>query len=331
MAMDFSNEVILITGGTGSFGRKFTEIVLKEYNPKVVRIFSRGELKQDNMRRLFHDDPRLRFFIGDVRDKDRLWRAMDGVNIVIHAAALKQVPACEYNPIEAIRTNIDGAINVIDTAIDRGVKKVIALSTDKAVHPVNLYGATKLVAEKLFIQANVYSGGKGTRFSVVRYGNVVGSRGSIIPVIESQKKEGVITLTDERMTRFWITQSQAVHFILERLQEMEGGEIFIPKIPSMRIIDLIEVLAPNCERKVIGIRPGEKIHETLLSVEEARHSLEFNDYFLIEPEFPFWNSNKFNGVASKLPEGFEYTSRDNKKWLTKEELTKMLKELHYEE
>jgi len=328
---DLDDKVILITGGTGSFGKKFTEVALKEYNPMAIRIFSRGELKQFKMRQLFNNNPKLRFFIGDVRDKERLWRAMKGVDIVVHAAALKQVPACEYNPIEAVKTNIDGAVNVIDTAIDRGVKKVMALSTDKAVHPVNLYGATKLVAEKLFIQANVYSGGKGTRFSVVRYGNVVGSRGSIVPVIKRQREEGIITLTDERMTRYWITQSQAVHFILNRLQEMKGGEIFIPKLPSMRVVDLIDALAPDCEKKIIGIRPGEKIHETLLSLEEARHSLEFKDYFLIEPEFSFWNQNGFNGEGSKLPEGFEYTSEGNKRWLTKEELLKMIEELHYEE
>jgi len=325
------DKVVLVTGGTGSFGKKFAEIVLKEYNPKAIRIFSRGELKQFKMRQLFHNNPKLRFFIGNVRDKERLWRAMKGVDVVVHAAALKQVPACEYNPIEAVRTNIDGAVNVIDTAIDRGVEQVMALSTDKAVYPVNLYGATKLVAEKLFIQANVYSGGKKTKFSVVRYGNVVGSRGSIVPVIKSQKKKGVITLTDERMTRFWITQEQAVHFILNKIEEMKGGEIFIPKLPSMRIVDLIETLAPDCAKKVIGIRPGEKIHETLLSLEEARHSLEFKDHFLIEPEFTFWSLNGFNGEGSKLPEGFEYTSENNKRWLTKEELLKMIGEVHYEE
>ncbi len=324
-------KVVLVTGGTGSFGKKFTEVVLSECNPKAVRIFSRGELEQLKMRQLFHDDPRLRFFIGDVRDKDRLWRAMKGVDIVVHAAALKQVPTCEYNPIEAVRTNVEGAMNVIDTAIDRGVEKVMALSTDKAVHPVNLYGATKLVAEKLFIQANVYSGSEGTKFSVVRYGNVVGSRGSIVPLIKMQEKEGVITLTDERMTRFWITQGQAVRFILARIGEMKGGEIFIPKLPSMRVVDLIEALAPSCTVKVIGIRPGEKLHETLLSIEEARHSLEFGKYFLVEPDFPFWSRHLSKDGGSRLPEGFEYTSKGNDRWLTKDELLKMVEELHYEE
>ncbi len=328
--MELEDKTLLVTGGTGSFGNKFVEIVLKEYNPKSIRIFSRDELKQFQMRQKFNDDPRLRFFIGDVRDKNRLWRAMDGVDIVIHAAALKQVPTCEYNPIEAVNTNINGAVNVIDTAIDRSVEKVIALSTDKAAHPVNLYGATKLVAEKLFIQANAYTGGKQPKISVVRYGNVVGSRGSVIPVILNQKSNGIVTLTDKRMTRFWITQEQAVYFIIKCIDMMHGGEIFIPKIPSMNVIDLIDVLAPECKREIIGIRPGEKIDETLLTLEEARHTVEFEDYFVIEPEFPFWKQVSFEG-DNRLPEGFEYTSSKNKKWLTKEELIKMLEDLHYEE
>jgi len=328
--LELEDKTLLVTGGTGSFGNKFVEIVLKEYNPKSIRIFSRDELKQFQMRQKFNDDPRLRFFIGDVRDKNRLWRAMDGVDIVIHAAALKQVPTCEYNPIEAVNTNINGAVNVIDTAIDRSVEKVIALSTDKAAHPVNLYGATKLVAEKLFIQANAYTGGKQPKISVVRYGNVVGSRGSVIPVILNQKSNGIVTLTDKRMTRFWITQEQAVYFIIKCIDMMHGGEIFIPKIPSMNVIDLIDVLAPECKREIIGIRPGEKIDETLLTLEEARHTVEFEDYFVIEPEFPFWKQVSFEG-DNRLPEGFEYTSSKNKKWLTKEELIKMLEDLHYEE
>ena len=260
--MNLSGKIILLTGGTGSFGKKFTEIVLKEHNPKVIRIFSRGELKQQKMREQFNNE-RLRFFIGDVRDRNRLYRAMNNDDIVVHAAALKQVPTCEYNPIEAIKTNINGAINVIDAAIDNDVEKVMALSTDKAVHPINLYGATKLVAEKLFIQANSYTGKRETIVSCVRYGNVVGSRGSVIPVFKEQRKKGVITITDERMTRFWITQEQAVKFIIDCIEKMKGGEVFIPKIPSMKITDLIDVIAPEAKREVVGIRPGEKINEVL--------------------------------------------------------------------
>lgn len=323
--MSLSNKTILLTGGTGSFGKKFAEIVLKEHNPKVVRIFSRGELKQQKMREQF-DDERLRFFIGDVRDRDRLHRAMNNVDIAVHAAALKQVPACEYNPIEAVRTNIDGAVNVIDAAIDNGVKKVMALSTDKAVHPINLYGATKLVAEKLFIQANSYTGKRKTIISCVRYGNVVGSRGSVIPVFKEQRGKGIVTITDERMTRFWITQEQAARFIIDCIEKMKGGEVFIPKIPSMKVTDLSDVIAPEAKRKVIGIRPGEKINEVLLIGEEARHSREFNSYFVIEPEHPFWNKDNFKEGKSLL-EGFRYTSGDNDWWLTKDDLKKMLKDL----
>lgn len=328
--MDFSNSVILVTGGTGSFGNKFIEILLNKYQPEAIRVFSRDELKQLQMRQRFNDDPRLRFFIGDIRDKDRLWRALEGVDIVVHAAALKQVPTCEYNPIEAIKTNINGAINIIDVAIDRGVEKVMALSTDKAAHPINLYGATKLVAEKLFVQANVYSGGKKPKFSVVRYGNVVGSRGSIIPLILSQKKKGIVTLTDERMTRFWITQEQAVNFVIRCIDIMKGGEIFIPKLPSTRVTDLIDILAPECKREIIGIRPGEKIHETLLPSEEARHAREFENYYIVEPEFPFWTVNS-GGEGNELPEGFEYASNTNERWLTKDELKKMMEDFIYEE
>jgi len=323
--MNFSNKTILLTGGTGSFGKKFTEIVLKEHDPKVIRIFSRGELMQQKMREQFNDK-RLRFFIGDVRDRNRLYRAMNNVDIVVHAAALKQVPTCEYNPIEAVKTNIDGSINVIDAAIDNGVEKVMALSTDKAVHPINLYGATKLVAEKLFIQANSYTGERKTIISCVRYGNVVGSRGSVIPVFKEQKKKAVVTITDERMTRFWITQEQSVRFVIGCVEKMKGGEVFIPKIPSMKVTDLIDVIAPNAKREVIGIRPGEKINEVLLIEEEARHSKEFNSYFVVEPEHPFWSRNNLKEGKS-LPEGFRYASGDNGWWLTKEELKKILKGL----
>lgn len=323
--MSLSGKIILVTGGTGSFGKKFSEVVLKEHNPKVIRIFSRGELMQQKMREQFNDE-RLRFFIGDVRDRDRLYRATNNVDIVVHAAALKQVPTCEYNPIEAIKTNIDGAINVIDAAIDNEVEKVMALSTDKAVHPINLYGATKLVAEKLFIQANSYTGERKTIISCVRYGNVVGSRGSVIPVFKEQKKKGIVTVTDERMTRFWITQEQAVRFIIDCIEKMKGGEVFIPKIPSMKVTDLIDVIAPNAKREVTGIRPGEKINEVLLIEEEARHSKEFDSYFVVEPEHPFWSKDNLKGGKS-LSEEFRYSSGDNDCWLTKDDLKKMLKDL----
>lgn len=322
--MTLIDKTVLVTGGTGSFGKKFTEIVLKEHAPKAIRIFSRGELLQLQMRQRFNDDPRLRFFIGDVRDKDRLSRAMNGVDIVVHAAALKQVPACEYNPIEAIRTNIDGAANVIDAAIDNAVEKVMALSTDKAVHPVNLYGATKLVAEKLFVQGNAYAGKRRTKLSVVRYGNVIGSRGSVIPLFLEQRKTGKVTITDERMTRFWITLEQGVRFVIDCINRMEGGEIFVPRMPSMRMTDLADVIAPKAEKEIIGIRPGEKINEVLLTEEEALHAREFDKYFVVEPEHPFWDGNHLEG-GKPVPEGFRYTSDGNDQWLTSEELRKMVR------
>ena len=321
----FKDKIILLTGGTGSFGNKFTEIVLKKHDPEAVRIFSRGEKKQLDMNNRFNDD-RLRFFIGDVRDKDRLHRAMTDVDIVVHAAALKQVPACEYNPIEAVRTNVDGTINVIDAAIDNGIERVMAISTDKAVHPVNLYGATKMTAEKLFIQGNSYSGKIETKFSCVRYGNVIGSRGSVVPLFMEQKKKGVITITDKKMTRFWIKIEQGVEFVIDCINKMKGGEIFIPKIPSMKIIDLAEAIAPEVEKKVIGIRPGEKVHEILLTEDEAGHSKDFDDSFVIEPEHSFWNADNLKGGKS-LPEGFRYSSDKNDKWLTKNEIMKIIKEL----
>jgi len=319
------DKVILLTGGTGSFGNKFTEIVLKEHEPESIRIFSRGEKKQFDMNNRFNDD-RLRFFIGDVRDKDRLRRAMNDVDIVVHAAALKQVPACEYNPIEAVRTNVDGAINVVDTSIDNGVDRVMAISTDKAVHPVNLYGATKMTAEKLFIQGNTYSGKADTKFSCVRYGNVIGSRGSVIPLFLEQKKKGIVTITDEKMTRFWMRLEQGVRFVINCINRMKGGEVFIPKISSMKVTDLAEIVAPDAEKKVIGIRPGEKIHEILLTEDESRHSREFNDCFMIEPEYSFWNMNNLEG-GKPLPEGFRYPSDNNKKWDPREDLKKIIKEL----
>jgi len=282
----FTNQTILVTGGTGSFGKRFIASVLKQ-NVKKVIVFSRDELKQYEMAQEF-TDPRVRFFIGDVRDKDRLYRAFDGVDIVIHAAALKHVGACEYNPFEAVKTNIHGAQNIIEAAIDRGVKKVIALSTDKAASPINLYGATKLASDKLFVAGNSYAGDKETRFSVVRYGNVVGSRGSVVPFFKKLKEDGatVIPVTDERMTRFWITLDQGVQFVIDSLERMKGGEIFIPKIPSMNILDLAKAIAPECATEIVGIRPGEKLHEAMITEDDARHTLEYADHFVIQPEFP---------------------------------------------
>ena len=318
----FDGKTILVTGGTGSFGKMFTSLLLKEWNPDSVRIYSRGELLQWEMQQKIQDD-RLRFFIGDVRDKDRLYRAMNDVDIVVHAAALKQVPAAEYNPMEAVKTNIDGASNIINASIDNGVEKVMALSTDKAVHPVNLYGATKMVAEKLFVQGNAYAGGRNTRFACTRYGNVVGSRGSIIPLFLEQRKQGRVTITDERMTRFWLTLEQGARFVAQCIETMRGGEIFVPKIPSMRITDLAKIVAPDCEVEIIGIRPGEKLHEVLLTEDEARHSIDMEDYFVIEPELKFWNQN--NGHKGKsLPEGFRYSSESNTTWLDADELMSMV-------
>lgn len=319
----FKDKIILVTGGTGSFGKKFSEILTAEYQPRTIRVFSRGELLQMEMHNAFHDD-RLRFLIGDVRDKNRLSRAMNGVDIVIHAAALKQVPTCEYNPIEAIKTNIEGSINIIDAAIDNSVEKVMAISTDKAVHPVNLYGATKMVAEKLFVQANSYTGGeRKTKFSVVRYGNVVGSRGSVIPLFKEQMKIGEITLTDRRMTRFWLTLDQGVRFVINSLEMMKGGEIFIPKIPSMKISDLAQTMAPSAQVKEIGIRPGEKLHEVLLTEDESRHAKEFDTHFIIEPEHAFWRSEPFTG-GKPVEEGFRYSSETNDKWLSGVELKRIV-------
>jgi len=326
--MSLNDKTILITGGTGSFGQKFTEIILKKHNPKSVRIYDNRELAEVEMERKFNDS-RLRFFIGDVRDRNRLDRAMNGVNIVVHAAALKHVPICEYNPIEAVKTNIDGAVNVIDVAIDNEVEKVIAVSTDKAVYPVNLYGATKMVAEKLFVQANSYSGGKKPIFSCSRYGNVVGSSGSVVPLFLEQKKKGEITITDEKMTRFWITLEEGVNFVIDCIGMMRGGEIFIPKISSMKIIDLAEVIASGAKRKIIGVRPGEKLHEVLLTEEEALHAKEFDKFFIIEPEHPFWHKDNFQD-GKPLPLGFKYASNTNTEWLTKEKMAELLKNIEIE-
>ena len=302
MGIDLKEKTIMITGGTGSFGKQCTETLLRMGPPRRLIIFSRDELKQHEMQQQF-SDPCLRFFIGDVRDRDRLQRAMSEVDMVIHAAALKQVPACEYNPFEAVKTNILGAVNVIDAAIDCGVDRVIALSTDKAVSPINTYGATKLCAEKLFVQGNAYSGLDGTRLSCVRYGNVVASRGSVVPLFVDQRSTGVITITDERMTRFWITLDQGVDFVLRCLQMMQGGEIFVPKIPSMSIMDLATAIAPECKTKVTGVRPGEKIHELLVSPEESRSTLEFQDMFVVQPAHKWWNGDNLD-VGKPLPDGF---------------------------
>lgn len=325
--MDWSRKIVLLTGGTGSFGHKFTEIMLSKYKPKVIRIFSRDELKQWEMEKKFNKDKRLRFFIGDVRDEQRLKRAMDGAHIVVHAAALKQVPMCEYNPFEAVKTNILGAQNVINAAIDHNIKKVMAISSDKAVNPVNLYGATKMCMEKLFIAANSYVGGqRRTRMSCVRYGNVVGSRGSITPLFKEQKISGTISITDKRMTRFWITLEQGVAFVIKAIEIMQGGEVFVPRIPSMKILDFAEAVAGGCKIKIIGIRPGEKIHECLLTEDEARHALEFEDFFLIEPEHPWW-SDKVTKGGKVVPDGFRYTSKQNEQQLSKKEIKEMIANL----
>lgn len=317
--VDWSQESVLVTGGTGSFGKKFTEIMLREYRPHRLVIFSRDELKQHEMRVSGFEHSSLRYFIGDVRDVERLKRALAGVTVVVHAAALKQVPVCEYNPFEAIQTNIMGGRNVIDAAIDRGVRRILALSTDKAVNPINLYGATKLCAEKMFVQANAYAGAQNTRFSCARYGNVVGSRGSVIPIFLEQRKRGKITITDPRMTRFWLTLEQGVRFVIRCLEQMHGGEIFVPKIPSMRLVDLAETVAPGCEVEYIGIRPGEKLHEVLVSDDESRNTLETEEMFIIQPHHPWWKSENWVH-AKQLPEGFRYSSDTNERWLTRREL-----------
>ena len=320
------NKTILLTGGTGTFGNAFARYVLENCNPKVIRIFSRDEKKQDDMHRKFNDS-RLSFLIGNVRDKSRLERAMKDVDIVIHAAALKQVPACEYNPIEAVKTNINGGINIIDSALDNNIDKILLISSDKAVHPVNLYGATKMVSEKLFVQGNSYVTTtdklkRFPKFSCIRYGNVVGSRGSVVPLFQEQKKTGTITVTDSDMTRFWLKIEDGIKFVVDCLDRMNGGEIFIPKIRSMKIMDLANIVAPDAKKKIIGIRPGEKLHEVLLTEDESRHSKEFDSFFVIEPEFPFWNVTKLEG-GRPLPEGFRYTSNISER-LTEEEIRGML-------
>ena len=320
-------KTILITGGTGSFGKACVKKLLKEHKPKAIRIFSRDELKQWEMQREFDNDPRLRFLIGDVRDAQRVKRATEGVDIVIHAAAMKQVPACEYNPMEAIKTNVDGAMNVINACLDNDVPKVIALSTDKAASPVNLYGATKLCSDRLFIQSNAYRGPKRrTQFSVVRYGNVMGSRGSVIPLFRAQKETGKLTITDDRMTRFWITLPQAVDLVLTSLEIMQGGEMFVPKIPSMKVVDLAKTIAPDATCRIVGIRPGEKLHECLITKEEGRIAYEMKDrYVVLSPSLEGMQHDikKYKG-AKKLAEGFEYHSDTNDHILSGKEMDSLL-------
>lgn len=322
--MDLNGKTILITGGTGSLGKKLTAKILSNYRPKKLIILSRDELKQSEMMRSF-SDPCLRFFIGDVREKDRLYRAFDGVDYVVHAAALKQVPAAEYNPFEAIKTNILGAQNVIDVSVDLGVKKVVALSTDKAANPINLYGATKLCSDKLFIAGNSYAGSKPTRFSVVRYGNVVGSRGSVIPLFLKMRETGVLPITDSRMTRFWITMDQGAELVLTSLDRMKGGEIFVPKIPSATMMDVAKAIAPQCETKIVGIRPGEKLHETLISEDDGRLTLEYDNYYVIQPQFTWWGEERKNG-GRPVSEGFSYSSDNNKEVLSIMQIKNIIKE-----
>lgn len=317
----WSEASVLVTGGTGSFGRKFVEVMLARYRPRRLVVFSRDELKQSEMAARFRD-PSLRFFVGDVRDRRRLERALHGVDVVFHAAALKQIPSCEYNPFEAIQTNVVGAQHVIDAAIDQGVRRVVAISTDKAVNPVNLYGATKLCAEKLFVQGNTYGYARGTIFSVVRYGNVIGSRGSVIPLFLSQRAGGAVTVTDPAMTRFWLRLDQGVAFAIRCAELMRGGEIFVPKIPSMRLLDLVEAVAPGCRLEVIGIRPGEKLHEVLVAEEESRQVVEFDDLFVLEPLYPSWAFRARDG-GKRPGTGFRYSSDANTWWLSPAEMREL--------
>ncbi len=327
----FKNSSILITGGTGSFGQSFVGLTLKTYKPRRLIIFSRDEMKQWEMGKLFKEDPRVRFFIGDVRDKDRLHRALHTIDFVVHAAATKIVPSAEYNPFECIKTNIVGAMNLIDACIDQKVKRVVALSTDKASSPINLYGATKLAADKLFIAGNSsYAGGHKTSFSVVRYGNVMGSRGSIIPFFLSLKNDGDLPITDKRMTRFMISLEQGVQLVWHAFQDMIGGEIYVKKIPSMKIIDIAKVIAPKASHKIIGIRPGEKLHEQMISNDDSYSTYEYADYYKILPMINEWGVDNFRiKRGKKVPEGFVYKSDSNKEWMTKTELKKWIDKNKY--
>ncbi|QAZ69633.1 UDP-N-acetylglucosamine 4,6-dehydratase (inverting) [Solidesulfovibrio carbinolicus] len=321
-----NDKSILITGGTGSFGRRFVEIVLSRYRPKRLVILSRDELKQHEMQQTLSPEkhPCLRYFIGDIRDPGRLQRAFRKIDVVVHAAALKQVPACEYNPYEAIKTNILGGQNIVETAIDEGVSHVLALSTDKAANPINLYGATKLCSDKLFINGNSYSGPGGSKFSVVRYGNVLGSRGSVVPRFIKAREEGVVHITDPSMTRFWITLDRAVDFVLQCIEVMHGGEIFIPKLPSMTVGDMADALCPGCRRVITGVRPGEKIHEVMIPLNEARNAYEFDNYYVIKPAYRFFERTSEFFAGTKVPENFEYSSETNTAWLTREELLRLV-------
>lgn len=324
-----NDKTILLTGGTGSFGKKFTEIVLRKYKPRRLIIYSRDELKQFEMSKVFSREkyPCIRYFIGDVRDRERLHRALYGTDYIIHAAALKQVPALEYNPFEAVKTNIIGAENIINAAIDNRVKRVIALSTDKAANPINLYGATKLCSDKLFISGNSYSGEAKTRFAVVRYGNVVGSRGSVIPFFKMKRESGTLPITDAKMTRFWITLEHGVNFVLRCLETMNGGELFVPKIPSMNIMDLAKAIAPECKTEIVGIRPGEKIHEVMITEDDARNTLEFDDYFIVQPTFHWWSSEECVSNGGKpVKDGFRYSSDSNPQFLSVDEMKEILKD-----
>ena len=322
----FNGKNILITGGTGSFGKKCIEGILRRYKPNKLIVFSRDELKQFEMQQQFTQPECscIRYFLGDVRDKERLHRAFKGVDFVIHAAALKQVPAAEYNPFEAVKTNILGAQNVINVSIDQGVKRVIALSTDKAANPVNLYGATKLCSDKLFVAGNAYVGSEETRFSVVRYGNVVGSRGSVIPFFLKKRETGVLPITDTRMTRFWITLEQGVDFVLESLGRMIGGELFVPKIPSANILDLAQAIAPECRTEIVGIRAGEKLHEVMIPKDDSRNTVEFPDYYVIKPQFHYFERRFCGGDCRSVPDEFEYNSGDNPWRLTVDEIREMV-------
>ena len=331
----FSNKTILVTGGTGSFGHHFVEYVLQHYKPKKIIIYSRDEFKQFNMQNAYkeHNDI-LRFFIGDVRDKDRLTRALNGVDYVIHAAALKQVPACEYNPIEAIKTNINGAINVIDACLDTGVKKVVALSTDKSVSPINLYGSTKMVSDKLFAAANAYSGADGTKFSVVRYGNVAGSRGSVIPFFQNiiDKGEKELPITDYRMTRFWISLEGGVKLVIKALEESHGGETFISKIPSFKITDLAQAMLPGCKMPEVGIREGEKLHEVMIPAEDSAYAYEYENNYIIYPNYDWWHNENIIPGGKPVRQGFIYSSENNEKWMSVEDIrTKLLVDIEHHE
>jgi UDP-N-acetylglucosamine 4,6-dehydratase len=325
-----NNRSILVTGGTGSFGKKFINRIFQQYKPKDVIVYSRDELKQFEMRELFPTEKfPIRYFIGDVRDRDRLYRITHSMDYIVHAAALKQVPTAEFNPFETVKTNILGAQNVIEAALENDVKKVVALSTDKACNPINLYGATKLASDKMFAAANHWQGSHHTTFAVVRYGNVVGSRGSVVPFFLKKKEEGVLPITDERMTRFWITLDQSVQFVLDSLKRMKGGELFVPKIPSMNIMELAKAIAPKAKTKIIGIRPGEKIHEVMISSDDAISTLEFDTYFVIQPSHPWWDNLEYINIngGKEVDESFTYSSGNNTQWLTVEELKKMIDNL----